>query len=843
MEQIAENSYAFGEVLRGFRKRRRLSQQTLATLLSVHRNTVSIWERGDFLPESKTIVLELARHLSLNDQETRLLLEASLTALAPHWLVPLPRNTLFTGREEILEALHEQLGANQTVALTQSSALHGLGGVGKTQIALEYVYQHSLEYSAVFWISAETEEHIVSSLLHIAEVLQLPERNDKDQQRVIAAVQRWLSTHGKWLLIWDNIEDLAMLERFLPSARSGAILITTRCQALGTLARGMHLLPMEQEEGMLFLLRRAKVLPSEATSEDLQQLAVRMPGEYAAALELVTVLGGLPLALDQAGAYIEETGCSLADYLQRYEQQRAQLLDRRGMPAGNHPHSVTATFVLVSQQAEREQHAAADLLRVCALLHAEAIPEELFGTGASHLGPELAEQAGDPVQFDQVVATLRRLSLVQRQAETRTLSLHRLVQAVLQERMSEQEHREWLIRIVAALNAVFPEVTYEVWGQCERFLPHVLVCAATFPEQGADQEILAEVLRKAADYLRSRAQYEQAEPLYRHALYLLEQALGPEHLSVARLSQNLAILLRSQGKYEQAEILIEEAIHIREQLLGPIHPDVATSLNILANFFAEQGKYEQAETLYQRVLRIREQALESLHPHLASSFNNLALLYTMLGKYEQAEPMCQRALAIREKLLGPEHPDVAQTLHNLALLFYEQGKYEQAEPMYQRALAIREKLLGPEHPDVAQTLNNLASLYAEQGKYEQAETLGRRALCINEQALGLEHPLVAHPLNNLANIAREQGQDEQAESLYQRALHIREQNLGEHHLDTAQILYDLAVFRQKQGNLSEAISLLERALSIRSRSLGDAHPTTIATRALRDQILNEQAHA
>ena len=307
---------SFGELLKTFRKRKRLTQKQLAQQLGVHANTISSWELGTYLPATRGLVLELARHLALDEQETRQLLEASLTALSPHWQVPFQRNPLFTGREEILEALHTQLHVEQVVALTQSYALRGLGGIGKTQIALEYAYRYALEYSAIFWIEAETIEHVMSSLLRIVELLQLPERQETDQQRIVAAVQRWLSTHNsRWLLIWDNVEDLELLQRLLPPTRQGATLITTRHQALGTLARGMDLAPMEREEGMLFVLRRAKVLEPEATSERMHQLAVSMPAEYAAAEKLVAAMGGLPLALDQAGAYIEETGCSVSAYL------------------------------------------------------------------------------------------------------------------------------------------------------------------------------------------------------------------------------------------------------------------------------------------------------------------------------------------------------------------------------------------------------------------------------------------------------------------------------------------------------------------------------------------------
>ncbi len=827
---------SFGELLKTHRKRKRLTQKQLAQQLGVHANTISSWELGTYLPDTRGMVLELARHLALAERETRQLLEASLTALSPYWLVPLPRNPFFTGREEILEALHTQLDVEQVVALTQSYALRGLGGIGKTQIALEYTYRHALEYSAIFWIDAETIEHVMSSLLRIAELLQLPERQEADQQLVVAAVQRWLSTHSQWLLIWDNVEDLELLQRLLPPTRQGATLITTRHQALGTLARGMDLAPMEREEGVLFVLRRAKVLEPEATSERMHQLAVSMPAEYAAAEKLVAAMEGMPLALDQAGAYIEETGCSVSAYLERYEQQRARLLDRRGVLGGDHPHSVTATFLLASKRIEREQSAAADLLHVCVLLHAEAIPEELFVAGAAYLGPELASLATDPCQLDQAIAVLRSLSLVQRQPETRTLSMHRLLQAVLRERMSEPEQAEWLRRVIAALNAVFPDVTHEAWGQCERLLPHVLTVATAIPDCAGDRE-LAEALQKAADYLCDRARYEQAEPLYQRALRIGKQVWGPAHPQVAYPLCGLAYLFYEQGKYQQAEPLYQRALQIREQVLGPAHPDVAYTLERLGMLYWKEGEYEQAKLLYQRALYIQEKAKGAEHAEIAHLLNDLAILSVEQGEHEQGELLYQRALSMFERALGANHPDVAMPLNNLADLYIEQGKYDQAEPLCERALRIWQQALGAEHPEVAYALRHLADLYMEQGKYEQAEPLYQQALRIWEQALGPEHPQVAHPLNNLASLYTAQGKYEQAQLLFQRALTLREQHLGQHHPEIAQTLHDLAIFYQKQGNLSEAISLTERALEIRSQSLGDAHPKTVATRALYTQLV------
>src|SRR5579864_8480202 len=181
----------FGEMLKTLRKRQHITQQDLSSKLGVHRNTIGSWERGEFLPETKGMVLELARHLRLSEIETRHLLEASLTGLSPAWNVPSLRNPFFTGREEILSTLHQRLAGEAAVALTQSYALHGLGGIGKTHLAIEYAYRYALSYTAVFWVEAENGEKILNSFLAIANLLQLPERQEVDQQQVVRAVQRW----------------------------------------------------------------------------------------------------------------------------------------------------------------------------------------------------------------------------------------------------------------------------------------------------------------------------------------------------------------------------------------------------------------------------------------------------------------------------------------------------------------------------------------------------------------------------------------------------------------------------------------------------------------------------
>lgn len=826
---MIDDDFSFGALLQSFRKRVHLTQQELAEAIGINRRTLIRWEQGDFLPESKTLLLDLARHLKLGDQESRRLLEASLTALSPYWFVPFPRNPFFTGREGILEELHAQLGVAEAVALTHSSALHGLGGVGKTQIALEYAYRHALEYSAVFWIGAETEEQITTSLLHVAGVLQLPEQTDKDQQQVIVAVQRWLATHQHWLLIWDNIEDLTLLDHFLPSTRSGAILLTTRCQALGTFARGLDLSPMEPQEGMLFLLRRAKILDVQAPCDQIRQLAAQAPAQYAAAAELVSALGGLPLALDQAGAYIEETGCEFSDYLQRYTQQRTQVLDRRGAFSTDHPHSVASTFLLACQQVTQRKPDALELLYFCAWLSPDAIPEELFLALPTCSEPVLGPVAADRFQFDQALRVLLSLSLVRRHPESQMLSMHRLVQVVLRETMNEQERTRWLLRPLQVLAHLFPEVnalsSNEVWSQCERLLPHVLAVAAAHTDGPGTQEV-AVVLRKAADYLCERGQYKQAEPLYERVLTICHQKLGSDHPLVIGVLNGLACLFLEQGKFERGEEACQHALLLQTRAGRSASPEALTSLILLADLRGRQGKYPEAESLFQQALSLAEQLFGPEHPRQIDPLSLLGLLYWRQGKYTEAEPLLQQALFIGEQTFGSAHLQLTAPLTNLGLLRWKQGHYTEAEQFFCRAIQICEQVFGETHHMLAYILTGLAIIYHAQNKLAQAEMQFQRVLQIREQTLGTDHPLVAVALNNLAEFSVEQGKYEQAERMYQRSIALYEQRGAAEPSSLAYPLHGLAALYARQGRRAQAEALYQRALQLWEQVGED--PATIA---------------
>jgi tetratricopeptide (TPR) repeat protein len=619
------------------------------------------------------------------DDLTRKGITSGDVAQVPLWNIPYARNPLFTGREDVLKRLYEALRAGKTTALTQPQAISGLGGIGKTQTAVEYAYRYRDDYQAIMWVKAESHESLISDFVTIAHLLNLPEQQEQEQPRIVEAVKRWFQEHGGWLLILDNADDLTIVRDFLPSGGKGHILLTTRAQAMGRIAQRIEVEQMEPDEGALFLLHRAALLAQDA------HLDAASPTDRQAAREIVHAMDGLPLAIDQAGAFIEETRCSLSDYLHFFQTRQVDLLQRRGRLATDHPDPVAATWSLSFEKVQHANTAAADLLRLCAFLSPHAIPEKILTEGAGELGPVLQPVAADPFTLTLAIRELLNYSLVERDPNAQTLTVHRLVQAVLKHGMNKSALRCWAERAVRAVNVAFPEVEYENWLRCQQFIPHVLACAALIEEWEMAFPEAAQLLNEAGYYLKESVQYEQAGPLLQRALAICESVLGPEHPDAASSLNNLALLYQDQGKYEQAEPLYQRALAIDEKAYGLDRPEVATDLNNLALLYQDQGRYEQAEPLYQRALAISERVLGPEHPDTARSLNNLATLYQYQGKYEQAEPLLQRVLAIRERVLGPEHPSTATSLNNLATLYQAQGKYEQAEPLYQRVRAIRER--------------------------------------------------------------------------------------------------------------------------------------------------------
>ena len=431
---------------------------------------------------------------------------SSGTTQVPIWNVPYQRNLLFTGREDVLKKLYDALRAGKTAALAQPQAISGLGGIGKTQTAVEYAYRYRDDYKDVLWVKAETEVSINSDFVTIANLLDLPEK--QDQHKIVEAVKRWFQEHTDWLLILDNADDIAMVQGFIPLGSKGHILLTTRAHATGRIAKRIEVEKMDPYEGAIFLLRRTKLLDPDAPLETAPR------NEQDTVREIVKAMDGLPLALEQAGAYIEETECGLQGYLRLYREQGVQILKEYGELVPDHPEPVATTWSLSFDKVEQANPAAAELLRFCAFLAPDTIPEELFSESASELGPTLESVAFDPSRLNTAIRELLKYSLVHRDPETNTLSIHRLVQEVLKDQMDEETQRLWAERVVRALSHIFPYPEYPKWDICLRYLLHAQVCSDLIEQRNLLFTEAARLLNYLGYYLWQRGEYEQAEPLY-----------------------------------------------------------------------------------------------------------------------------------------------------------------------------------------------------------------------------------------------------------------------------------------------------------------------------------------
>jgi len=357
----------------------------------------------------------------------------------------------------------------------------------------------------------------------------------------------------------------------------------------------------------------------------------------------------------------------------------------------------------------------------------------------------------------------------------KTLTIHRLVQAILQESMDENTRHIWAEQTVRVVDHIFPYIEPLGMPRGQRYLPHAQLSAKlvtqwkmTFPEA-------VNLLRKLGYYFRENYMGEEgeelAEPFLLQALEIHEQLRGPEDLDVANSLDSLAFLYRNQGKYDKAEQLHQRAFVIKEKLLGPEDKSIANSCNNLALIYSSQGKYSEAEHLHHRALAILEQKPESEVSYtLPMCLHNLAWVYASQENYVQAEQLHQRALAFREKILGPEDLEVARSLDLLANFYVNQGKYVEAEHLYQRALVFFKSELGPKHRQVGYMLSKLASIYSNQSRFEQAELLYQEALTIAENLPSPRPQDMADVQLALALNSSNQGHYEQAESRLEQAV-------------------------------------------------------------------------
>jgi tetratricopeptide (TPR) repeat protein len=621
-------------------------------------------------------------------------------ALAPTraFRLPYERNPFFAGRREVLQQIDHAL------TTTGKAGLCGLGGIGKTQAAVEYAYEHEDQYDVIFWTAADSELALAAGLTDLSRLLGLREASEASEVLSAAAARQWLERHSRWLLILDNADHPEIVRKFRPQSTAGHLVLTSRrsnLDALGIVAP-IELVRMNEAEAVEFLLAR--------TGRSDEQHA----SERHAALLLARELGCLPLALEQAGAYLVANLARFQDYLRSYRRRRIKVLP--APVTGEYAASVATTWAMNFREVEQTP-AAAEVLRLSAFLAADNIPLELIAKGAPDLGATLAEALvhveEDPVLLNETLEPLTRYSLVRRDLHAHTYSIHRIMQAVLLDEMDPELQRLWAERALAAVARVFPTPDYRQWPACERLLPHVQVLADLVVKWNIASTGSARLFNDAGVYLRRRGQFGSAEALLTLARRQTEAILGPDAPDTAQILNTLAALYRELKRYTEAEPLAARARAIREAAFGPNHPQVAKSLTTIGLLFRDQGRLAEAEPLLQRALEIDEAAFGREHPNMAVSLTTFGSLCHDLGRQDKAESLLRRALTLEERALGAEDPRLAWSLEALGRVCQGQHRYEEAESLYARALELRSRALGPEHPHVLSTLDTYASLLRE----------------------------------------------------------------------------------------------------------------------------------
>jgi tetratricopeptide (TPR) repeat protein len=642
------------------------------------------------------------------------------------------QNPHFTGRNDLLQALRAHLAKNTTGAVVQAGAVHGLGGVGKTQLAVEYAHRYAADYDLVWWIRAEQPAAISGRLAQLARRLGLPELPSLDEQ--VGAVFDALGQRDRWLLVYDNALTPADLTGLRPPAGGGHVLVTSRNPAWSGVAATVRVEVFSRDQAVGFLAKRTG------------------SGDQAALRRLAGMLGDLPLALEQAAAYLEETAIDVGEYLDLLAD-RPELF-ALGQPATTEQ-TIATTWTVSLDRVRTEAPLAEDLLTLAAFLAPDDLPRALLAEHADALPEPLAAAVGDRLELPQVLGALRRYSLATVTADT--LSVHRLVQAVVRHALEPALARVWAAAAVGLVRAGFPDQAgdVEAWPAAARLLPHALAATDHADVLAADPTATAGLLEDAGRYLDGRAEHTQAKTLHERALSIREAQLGPQDPNTADSHQNLGVVLRNLGDIKAARTHHERALAIFEARLGPDHPRTATSLQHLARDLHLQRDLDGARALHERALAIREAHLGPDHPDTAFSLNNLAAVLHDQGDLDGAGPLVQRALAIREARLGPDHPLTAASLTYLGDVLHAQGDLKGARGQHERALAIREARLGPDHPTTAYTLSNLAGVLYAQGDLGGARALHERALAIFQARLGQDHPATRESLNTLTAVRRE----------------------------------------------------------------------------------------
>jgi len=667
-------------------------------------------------------------------------------------MVPYQRNPHFIGRDELLNQLRTILCDSKPKQYNHRIALYGLGGIGKTQLAIEYAHRNRDSYRAIYWISGVEEASLLSGFQDIAKITGCVDTS-LNPADVATGVLSWLREQDNWLLVIDNLDYVAVVAGYLPDMVSGGhTIITTRNpDATSIPAEGLEVEVLHRDTATELLLTRSKV-----------DRAANSPAAKTEAAQIVDLLGYLPLAIEQAAAYIREASKDIFAFLASYHENRRVLHLR--MPHGNwgYTSSVATTWLLSFDEVAKRNANAVQLLQLFAFLNPDDILTDFLRTGKEALDHDLQVLVQNDVGLNDALFMLERFSLIRRLKSGKGISIHRLVQAVIQDEMSPGLlTKNWEI-FIGMCNETFPwELTHETILKCRHYQDQVLIPLTAAP------------LMKSLP---------------------LRQAL-----------RCVAKFLAADGKYKKAEELAQTAVDISTKISGKEHPDTLADLNLLACTYWYQGRFPDAVTIHEEVLEIRRRILGDNHPDTLKTMNNLSLTYRYQGRFDSAVQLQQQALTASVQLLGEEHPDTLVGMNALGATYRNLRRFEDARRLQERAVELRKKILGEQHIDTLRSMRSLAATLQDEGLWEESVRLDEYVLDVRRKILGDEHPETLVSIHELGITYWYQGRHSGVR-LVEKALAGRKRILGDNHLDTLTSLKDLESIHAGRSKRSGACS-------------------------------------
>ncbi|KAF3177140.1 hypothetical protein TWF751_002664 [Orbilia oligospora] len=734
---------------------------------------------------------------------------------------PFPRNRNFTGRDAELEAIDKYF-SESTDSGVSTYAIIGTGGMGKTQIALEYGYTRyeKTQFTAVFWISAMTEETIQTSLVNIMQqivdkkaseylpnapsytsiaanlrISQMMDGNGRincgsDAGAIKYALFSWLKLSGndKWLLIFDNADDLNVpIDDYFPN-EAGHILITSRRPEFSDYGEQMEIGGLDRENAVRLLLCLAR---RNATESDIES-----------ATEIIEKVGFMPLAITHAGCFIRQLNIPICQYLQYYERTFKEAQSRKSRIGWAYRKDTSMTTWEVSfLEVEKQNREAASILLTCGYLNPTEILED-YWQDEQQLNTEIQIQGNALRIFGRKIRPRGRPNGSQWDGqEERRISTHIDVFLKHSEHYSfdeilDQNDVMSMGDVLGAFNKIALNIYFlRKFSEAIKIYRRTLVrYEKAFGERHVDTLNTASSL---AICLADEGRYDQALSELQKNLINKKMALGEDHLSTIKTKCQIADCLRMGGKFDEALTIYNEALDIKERTLGKIDFGTLEIVDGIATTFCEQKRFDEALEAYQQVLIGYRDFLSEDHPLILAALNNMAAVLVSQSKFDEGLKIYQECIVAQEKSIGKDHPFTLETVCNMGRVLFRQGRLDEALKLYQECIIAKERALGEDHPWVLRTVKDMAEIFFRQGQYCEALEQTQRVLVGRKKSLSENDPEILDTIHNIGAILYRQGKLDEALEQLQIVVVGRERVLGRDDPSTLSTLETIANISQE----------------------------------------------